>query len=169
MNILLSLLIYNPIEAYTLVLLCDIITGSRTEFNRKLFPYLFVYSDINFLIQCVPYIRYGCVGYTVLNVIAAYIIMPIILKKFYNLALHNSITWMQSFIAMFISGIFAIAIPIICDILFNIKTIFYNYNIFHEFMVNFAIFSLQILLYKIILLKRVYYEKHCKVYRRNND
>ena len=51
MNIPLSLLIYNPIEAYTLVLLCDIITGSRTEFNRKLFPYLFVYSDINFLIQ----------------------------------------------------------------------------------------------------------------------
>ena len=35
MNIPLSLLIYNPIEAYTLILLGDIITGNDTKFNKK--------------------------------------------------------------------------------------------------------------------------------------
>lgn len=36
MNIPLSLLIYNPIEAYTLVLLCDIITGNDVRLNKRM-------------------------------------------------------------------------------------------------------------------------------------
>lgn len=47
MNIPLSLLIYNPIEAYALVLLCDIITGNRTRICVRLILYLYIFGAAN--------------------------------------------------------------------------------------------------------------------------
>lgn len=54
MNIPLSLLIYNPIEAYALVLLCDIITGNRTRICVRLILYLYIFGAANILIQNIP-------------------------------------------------------------------------------------------------------------------
>lgn len=59
MNIPLSLLIYNPIEAYTLILLGDIITGNDTKFNKKSIVALWVFGTVNFVMQFLPNLVYG--------------------------------------------------------------------------------------------------------------
>lgn len=169
MNIPLSLLIYNPIEAYTMILLCDVITGNRTIFNKCLIFKLFVFSSFNLVIEELPYIWYGEWEYVMFNAISAYIMLPIVLKYFYNLFCKNRITIKQSIIAMFIISIFAMIIPIIFDLVFKTSTLFYNNNSLHEFIINFIILFLQIILYKFILAKRNFYEKHYERFRREND
>lgn len=160
MNILLSLLVYNPLEAYTMILLCDLITGNNTHLIIKNVWKLFLFSSLNVIVQLVPYLWYGEWAYSILNIIVAYTVIPLLLKHFYVSLFYGSINNIQPFIVMFIISVFAIVIPVILNFLFDINTIFYNYNGLHEFIVNFVIFFLQIPLYKIMLIKRDKYEKY---------
>lgn len=61
MNIPLSLLIYNPIEAYTMILLCDVINFKHTKFTLKNIVLLYGLSTINFCLQMIPYIWEGSI------------------------------------------------------------------------------------------------------------
>ncbi len=69
MNIPLSLLIYNPIEAYTMILLCDIITGNRTKFSIKMINSIYVFGAVNLAIQLVPCLFVGESYFALLNIL----------------------------------------------------------------------------------------------------
>ena len=149
MNIPLSLLIYNPIEAYTMILLCDIITGNRTKINPKLVLYLYVFGAVNLCIQLFPTIWVNKPLFAILNIIVNYLFVPISIKIFYGIVTHNCI-----FIIV-ISNIFVLFI--------ESYNMFYTVNKFHEFITNMVIFFVQITLYLIIRFKAGnYYEKYCK-------
>lgn len=169
MNIPLSLLVYNPLEAYTAILLCDLITGNNTRLTIKNMWKLFLFSSLNVAVQLIPYLWYGEWIYSILNIIVAYIVIPLLLKHFYVSLFYGSINNIQPFIVMIIISIFAIVVPVILTFLFDINTIFYNYNGLYELIVNFAIFFLQIPLYKIMLIKRNKYEKHYQELCRKHD
>lgn len=161
MNILLSLLIYNPIEAYTLVLLCGIITGNDFKFNLKAIIYLYLFSTVNFINQIIPYFWYGSIIYAILNVVTGCIVTPILLKLFLSKVFYY-IPLRECFMAQFTSCIFIITISVILDIIFGTNNVFYNNDNLSEFIVNLVIFSVQISLYKIIEYRRNIYEKFCK-------
>ena len=161
MNIPLSLLIYNPIEAYTLILLCDVITGKDFKYNLKRVHLLYVFSFINFLNQLVPYIWYDEGVFILLNILTGYIVTPVLLKAFCN-AMSFDITLRECFVAQFISCIFIIITSSLFNVVFHTNNVYYNYNDLYEFIVNLAIFAMQISLYKIIKHRRYIYEKLCK-------
>lgn len=165
MNIPLSLLFYNPIEAYIIMLLCDVITGNNTKLSLKRIVLLYLYGTINLIIQVISYIWYGRIQYLVLNIIVSYIIAPLLLKLFYPIITGNSIVLRQAIVAMFILSVVTMVISNTYGMLFDTHVLTYNDNEINEFVVNLIIFSVQISLYKIIIRKMDKYEKHCKKYR----
>lgn len=165
MNIPLSLLFYNPIEAYTIMLLCDVMTGNNTKLSLKRIALLYLYGTINLIIQVISYIWYGRIQYLVLNIIVSYIIAPLLLKLFYPIITGNSIVLRQAIVAMFILSVVTMVISNTYGMLFDTHVLTYNDNEINEFVVNLIIFSVQISLYKIIIRKMDKYEKHCKKYR----
>lgn len=82
MNIPLSLLIYNPIEAYTMILLCDIITGSDTKIYIKKIPFIYLFSIVNLFIQSIPYLIQGTELFAIVNILTGYFIVSISIKYF---------------------------------------------------------------------------------------
>lgn len=165
MNIPLSLLIYNPIEAYTMILLCDIITGNRTKINPKLVLYLYVFGAVNLCIQLFPTIWVNEPLFAILNIIVNYLFVPISIKIFYGIVTHK-VTYFKCFIVEVINCIFIIVISNIFVLFIESYNMFYTVNKFHEFITNMVIFFVQITLYLIIRFKAGnYYEKYCKSYR----
>jgi hypothetical protein len=158
MNILLSLLIYNPIEAYTMILLCDIITGSNTKLCIKKIPFIYLFSIVNLFIQSIPYLIQGTRLFAIVNILTGYFVVSISIKYFYSIIL-SKIAYLNCVIAQFINTLCIIVICSIADTLFNIDSMFINNNILHEFIVNIIIFSVQIIVYKIIKRRICLYEK----------
>jgi hypothetical protein len=161
MNVFLSLLIYNPLEAYTLVLLCDIITGNDTKFTFKNLPILWVFGSVNFIIQCVPNIVYGEHLFVPFVFIMNYMVVPVSIFFFYRIISVN-IAYKMCVISELINCIFIVVISSIFNVTIESYNMFYFSNRTHEFVSNLVIFFVQILLYGIIKYRRVYYEKLCK-------
>lgn len=149
MNIPLSLLIYNPIEVYTMILLCDIITGNRTKFSIKMIHSIYIFGAVNLAIQLVPCLFVGEYYFALLNILVGYFIVSISIKYFYG-ALYHKISYLTCVFVQFIN---TICIIITCNItthIFGFNNMFYNDNNLHEFIVNIVAFSLQIVIYKFI-------------------
>lgn len=169
MNIPLSLLIYNPIEAYTLVLLCSVISCNKVKYNICTILKIYILGVTNFIIQFIPYLWCGTIVYLVGNLLVAYIFTPIVLKAFYVRVIKKNLTICQSIISVFIYCMFNIIISMISDALFKTHTLFYNNDDLHEFVINLIIFFVQITLYKFIERKRIHYEEFCKTnFRKGN-
>lgn len=165
MNILLSLLIYNPIEAYTMILLCGVIRCSDIRLGRYKILKLFLLGSVNLFVQCSSFTLYGKNGFLILNIVISYIITPILIKIFCLIVLNESVKIMHSFICVCIMSIFSIIILAIFGFIFNENILFYNNNVIYEFISNMLIFGVQILLYTIIKIKRGKYEESCKINR----
>lgn len=135
MNIPLSLLFYNPIEAYIIMLLCDVITGNNTKLSLKRIVLLYLYGTINLIIQVISYIWYGRIQYLVLNIIVSYIIAPLLLKLFYPIITGNSIVLRQAIVAMFILSVVTMVISNTYGMLFDTHVLTYNDNEINEFVV----------------------------------
>lgn len=149
MNIPLSLLIYNPIEAYTMILLCDVITGNRTKFNLKMVCFLYIFGAVNLAIQLVPCLFIGKSYFALLNILVGYFAVSISIKYFYG-TLCCKISYLRCVLAQFINTICIIVICNITTHIFGFNNMFYNDNNLHEFIVNITAFSLQIVAYKFI-------------------
>ena len=158
MNVLLSFLVYNPIEAYTLILLCDIITGNIRNNPIKKIRIVLIFSTCNLLIQIIPYLFYNSKLFAIINLFVAYFILPVSVKYFYELC-GNKISYKRCVIVQLINSIFIIVISSFTSITFGINSIFYNENGLHEFIINTIIYSLQISLYSLIKRKVLCYEK----------
>lgn len=83
MNIPLSLLIYNPIEIYTMVLLCDIISNNKSKINIRNIAYMYLFGFVNFCIQYIPNFWYGSSIYCLISLSEALILHPIVIYLFY--------------------------------------------------------------------------------------
>lgn len=159
MNIPLSLLIYNPIEAYALVLLCDIITGNRTRIYVRLILYLYIFGVANLLIQNIPNAWVSEPYFAIISIFMNYIVTPLSIKFFYKRICGN-ITYKMCVMVSIIDCLFIIVISSIFDIFIKDYNMFYTENKYHEFVSNLVIFSVQITLYLIIRAKgEHYYEK----------
>lgn len=159
MNILLSLLIYNPLEAYTMILLCDIITGNNTKFNKNKLIVLWKFGAVNFVIQYIPNIIYGLPAYVYLTLFFNYFITPISILFFYR-ELSESIKYWNCLVCQMVNCLFIIVVSNILNVFIYSYNIFYPTNRFHELFSNFIIFFVQILLYTFIKHRRFYYEEH---------
>lgn len=162
MNIPLSLLIYNPIEAYALTLLCDIITGNNTWIKKDKIFIIYFLGFINFIIQEIPNIFEETLLYIFMQLICEYILISITMFIFYPILRRYKIKKRQCVIAQFINSVFIIVISSIVGFVLNIVDMFYIQNMFHEFVANTFIFSVQISLYTFIKLRSINYEKCCK-------
>lgn len=109
MNIPLSLLIYNPIEAYVLILLCDVITGNNTKFTVKRVLLLWAFGATNLLIQSIPYIWYGKWFFAILNVAVNYMVIPLFIMCYYKV-ISCYISYFRCFISELINCLFIIII-----------------------------------------------------------
>lgn len=162
MDIFLSILIYNPIEAFCFLLLCDMITGIKTKIGAWLIPYLYIFGVINIAVQSFPTIWVGEPCFALVNVFVNYFVTPFTLKIFYK-CIGNFISYRRSFVAVAIECIFIIVISGVFGLFVKDYDMFYTYNKLHEFITNIVIFSIQIFLYLIIRTKgESYYEKHRK-------
>lgn len=162
MNIPLSLLIYNPIEAYTMILLCDVITGNNTNINTKTIGVMYLLGAVNLFFQCIPNLMYGSFLYIIINILVVFIIYPIFIYNVYTKALYNYATFRNILIAVFIENIFVLTLSSFMGLLFSGKIIFIHNNSVREFISNVVIFSLQILLYTFVKKRGHKYEKCCK-------
>ena len=165
MNIPLSLLIYNPIEAYAIILLCDVITDNDTKFTIKRVLLLWSFGATNLFIQLVPYIWYGKWFFAVFNVSVNYIIIPFSIMYYYRIVSCH-IGYFRCFISELINCLFIIIISNIFDLLIDKYDMFFSRSIFHEFISNMTIFFVQIILYSIIKHRRFLYEKHFQNFRK---
>ena len=162
MNILLSLLVYNPIEAYTLILLCDIITGSKTNVKIKTIPYFYIFGSVNMAIQLFPTIWVWKCWFAVINIFVNYFITPFSIMLFYGIV-NSKISYRKCFVVSAIECAFVIVISEIIVLFIKDYNMFYTENILYEFITNITIFSVQIILYSIIKIRGdCYYEKHRK-------
>lgn len=162
MNIPLSLLIYNPIEAYTLILLGDIITGNDTKFDKKSIVALWVFGAVNFIIQYLPSFIENDNVFCTLMFIVCYVAMPFSLKYFYYIISLNSISMLRSVMAIFVSCIIIMVISFVFSVITNQNNILCNHNNLSEFIINMIIHILQIVVYNYIKRKSMEYEKFCK-------
>lgn len=169
MNILLSLLIYNPIEAYTIILLCDVITGNNTKININAIEIIYLFGTINLFFQYIPNFVYGSIFYIVINLFIVFIVYPILVYNIYVNIFHNYTTFKTAIVAVFIENIFVLVISVVIEALFKNESLFFNNDICIEFVSNFIIFSIQISLYTFVKKRGKVYEEYCKGNRKRND
>lgn len=162
MNIPLSLLIYNPIEVYTMILLCDVITGDNTKINTKTIGVVYLLGAVNLFFQCIPNLMYGSFLYIIINILVVFIIYPIFIYNVYTKVLYNYATFRNVLIAVFIENIFVLTLSSFIGFLFGGEIIFIHNNSVREFISNVVIFSLQILLYTFVKKRGRKYEERCK-------
>lgn len=162
MNILLSLLIYNPIEAYTMTLLCDIITWNRVKFKKINVLYMILFSTVNFIIQIVPNIFDDSIIYILLQVLCEYMLIPVSIFIFHKAISNSSVSIRQCIVVQFINSCFIMALSFVISVLFGFNNVFHNSDILSEFISNLVIFSVQISLYTFIKIRSISYEKLCK-------
>lgn len=164
MNILLSLLIYNPIEAYTLILLCDIITGNDTKFNKKNIATLWVFGTVNFIIQYLSSFAKQNGLFCILMFVTCYAAMPVSLKYFYYIISYNKISIVHSVVTIFISCIVIMIVSLSVSAITQERSLLFNNSnsIKIEFIINFLIHFLQIAIYTFIKKRINCYEKCCK-------
>lgn len=162
MNVPLSLLIYNPLEAYTLILLCDVIIGRHTKLCIKNIAIMYLLGTVNFSFQQIPNIWYGNLTYLFANFLIMFVICPIWLHWAYEMMSTSIVRHRPFIISITINCIFIMVITSFYHFLFNGNVLFRNNNIFTEFVINFTIFPVQILLYKIIKKRGSLYEERCK-------
>lgn len=165
MNIPLSLLIYNPIEAYTMILLCDVINFKHTKFTLKNIALLYGLSAINFGLQMIPYIWEGSIVHICGNMIVSYGIIPIIVRAFYKI-MCGDISYRRVFVAEMIICVYTVVLSMILNVAFGFNNMFINDNILHEFITNSVIFVVQIVSYTFIKKWSIRYEEHFKENRR---
>jgi hypothetical protein len=161
MNIHISLLIYNPIEAYTIILLCGIIRGSDIKIGRYKILKLFIFGTITFLFQYIPYFWYGKIIFLILNIVITYFVLPVVIKIIFLIIFKENVALRQVLVCVFIMGVFSIITSTIFGIIFKNDILFYNNSILQ---LNFSILLLQIILYNFIRIKKDRYEKLCKGY-----
>ena len=165
MNIPLSLLIYNPIEAYILILLCDIITGNNTKFTPKKILRLWYFGATNLLIQLIPFIWYGERFFAILNIVTNYTIIPVSIMYHYK-AISCNIKYFKCFISELVNCLFIIITSNTLSLLIDKYNMFFPINILHEFITNMIIFLVQAILYSTIKYRRFLYEKRFEDYRK---
>lgn len=165
MNVPLSLLIYNPIEAYTMILLCDVINFKNTKFTLKNIALLYGLSAINFSLQMIPYIWEGSIVHICGNMIVSYGIIPIIVRAFYKI-MCGDISYRRVFVAEMIICVYTVVLSMILNVAFGFNNMLINDNILHEFITNFVIFVVQIVSYTFIKKWSIRYEEHFKENRR---
>ena len=165
MNIPLSLLIYNPIEACTMILLCDVINFKHTKFTLKNIALLYGLSAINFGLQMIPYIWEGSIVHICGNMIVSYGIIPIIVRAFYKI-MCGDISYRRVFVAEMIICVYTVVLSMILNVAFGFNNMFINDNILHEFITNSVIFVVQIVSYTFIKKWSIRYEEHFKENRR---
>lgn len=158
MNVPLSLIFYNPLEAYSIFLLCDVIIGYKAKFTIKNFWHIWVFGSCNFVLQSIPYFFYGYKLFAIINLLITYFVVPVSVKYFYGLY-RCKISYKRCVIAQLINSLFIIVISSIWSIFFGVDSIFYNSNELHEFITNITIYLLQILSYIFVKRKGLYYEK----------
>lgn len=165
MNVPLSLLIYNPIEAYTMILLCDVINFRHTKFTLKNIALLYGLSAINFGLQMIPYIWEGSIVHICGNMIVSYGIIPIIVRAFYKI-MCGDISYRRVFVAEMIICVYTVVLSMILNAAFGFNNMFINDNILHEFITNSVIFVVRIVSYTFIKKWSIRYEEHFKENRR---
>ena len=165
MNVPLSLLIYNPIETYTMILLCDVINFRHTKFTLKNIALLYGLSAINFGLQMIPYIWEGSIVHICGNMIVSYGIIPIIVRAFYKI-MCGDISYRRVFVAEMIICVYTVVLSMILNAAFGFNNMFINDNILHEFITNSVIFVVQIVSYTFIKKWSIRYEEHFKENRR---
>lgn len=117
MNVPLSLLIYNPIETYTMILLCDVINFRHTKFTLKNIALLYGLSAINFGLQMIPYIWEGSIVHICGNMIVSYGIIPIIVRAFYKI-MCGDISYRRVFVAEMIICVYTVVLSMILNAAF---------------------------------------------------
>ena len=144
MNTILTLLIYNPLEAFFLIRFCDII--SKRKFVIKDIRKYYLYGFISFWLQCLPNILYGTDIFAISHVVSSIIILPIILYAYYNISVGRI-----KFGTCFTAYCILTAVVVLCC--FCIYPAFSNiiYCIDIPFVFEFAV-NMTILLVRIVIL-----------------
>lgn len=97
--------------------------------------------------------------------ISNYLIIPVSMLFFYNLVSFK-INYFTCLMCQIINCLFILIIVSIFNSIAYSYNLFCPANRFHEFISNFVIFFMQIMLYTIIKHRRFYYEKCCKNHRK---
>lgn len=85
MDTILTLLIYNPLEAFFLIRFCDIVIGRN--FIKNDICKCYILGIINYFIQVIPNIFYGTKLFVLIEIFCMCCILPMILFIFYNIVI----------------------------------------------------------------------------------
>lgn len=150
MNIPLSFLLLNPLEALVVILGCDVFTARKFNLKQDI-KYCYILGTINLIIQILlNYCSIGVFG-LIINFIVPIFISPILTMFYYNKTFNNyNIRYLQTLIiqCLYISSMFLL-IYIFNNINNNIYTTIYH-NIYYETIINIFKFFIQILMINIL-------------------
>lgn len=136
MNIILTLLIYNPLEAYFLIKFCDIFT--KRKFILSDIKYCYIMGGINYIIQSIPNIFYGTNYFMILQIFVIMLLLPVISWILYSYL----ITYINFNKTLFAYMLLFITVVIVCFVILPIftKTVcFYNMPLNIEFICNISL------------------------------
>lgn len=156
MNIIMSLLIYNPIEALLLIMFCNIVTSRK--FNKFDVLYLYVLGDINFAAQFIGILIRPVLLSMFYDIFATFVIYPISLYLFYNYIIckneNNRIKFSITLLALFLNFV-------VLSFTANTLNIFLNNgfngvfnDIYNEFIYNLVARILYVILLKNINIRK---------------
>lgn len=164
MNILFSLLLYNPLESFVLIRFCDIFT--KRKFNKYDFINCYVLGAINLVVQNFRVVFDNRVNLLFYDLFTAFVPMSILLLIYYNKMCASckseNINFKISILAQTMNFL-AISLMVMFS-----NTIFgniFNSNYvsdYYEFIVNILLKIFQIFVIIIINNGVIIYEKHFK-------
>lgn len=158
MNILLSLLLLNPLEAMVIIKGCDLFVGREVSYKDDIRNY-YLLGTINLLIQiCLCLNRIGVFG-LILNILVPIFIGSCITKMYYKYILRVEIKFSITLTIQILYIATTFIIIAICNFVFdNIYTSGYT-NICFELLVNLSKTILQVLLITLCAKVKYVYEK----------
>ena len=151
MNIPISFLILNPLEALVVIMGCDIFTNRKFNISKDI-KHIYILGTINLIIQILINLFEIGILSLVLNILIPFIISPYVIKIYYNKFLDNIKYW-NVFI---VQAIYMITTSIIVYLFEGFSSTIYtvNYiNLNYEMGINICKTVLQIIL--IFILRSV--------------
>lgn len=159
MNTFLSLLIYNPLEAVAIILLCDILSGNRTRLSIRNVLFLYLFGGVSYCIQDIANLWFGDMNFIFANVLVVVLIYPFIIYTFYFMIYGKMARYRIFVVASLVDNTFILTISFILNMLFRNTNPFYNNDIKREFIIDITIFTILISLLIFIKKKEISYEK----------
>lgn len=138
MNLVPSLLIYNPLEALVIILLLSFVSNKRLRFKSVIIN-SYILGTINLIFQFIIELNYGTLIYSMLTTLLQFIILPYILYIYCSFVMSIKINFLKVYIIRILFSFSTLLIILLLNKL-CVFNIFINcFGICEELLLNLSV------------------------------